>query len=221
MFDLLKSCVACLLLAAFGACPLFAQTPAVPVAAAAAAQDDLLRSFAAEEKKGDIFFYTQSYYALHGQHVFFKGSMYAAIVDVKVSDCRMKIDTTIADRYFGSIGRKQVNPTQSLYRISAEFLLTPQIAQSLKLVKARPGQLDEGTHPMCSDHQPCVLNWIEIRSESPEIQMTEFTNDFQGYDGFVKDFDAPVDRFLLPVSSPAAGSELISKIQALAGVCAH
>jgi hypothetical protein len=39
--------------------------------------------------------------------------------------------------------------------------------------------------------------------------------------GLVKDFDAPVDRFPVPVSSPAAGSELISKIQALAGVCAH
>ena len=221
MFDLLKSCIACLLLAGFGACPLFAQTPAAPEAAPATTQDDLLRSFAAEEKKGDTFFYTQSYYALHGRHVMFKGSMYGVIADVKVSGCRMRIDTTIADRYSGAIGRRLVDPTQSLYRISAEFLLTPQIAQSLKVVKARPGQLDEGTHPACSDHQPCVLNWIEISSEGPEIQVAEFTNDFQGYDGFVKDFDAPVDRFLVPVSSPAAGNELISKMQVLAAACGH
>jgi hypothetical protein len=89
------------------------------------------------------------------------------------------------------------------------------------MIKARPGQLDEGTHPVCSDHQPCVLNWIEISSERPEMQVAEFTNDFEGYDGFVKNFDAPVDRFLVPVSSPAAGNELIAKMQALAGACAH
>lgn len=221
MFDLPRTCVACLWLAGFQGLPLFAQTPAAPVAAAATAQDDLLRSFAAEEKRGDTFFYTQSYYALHGRHVIFKGSMYAAIADVKVSGCKMRIDTTIADRYSGTIGKRRVDPTQSLYRISADFMLTPEVAKSLKVIKARPGQLDEGTHPACSDHLPCVLNWIEISSERPEIQVTEFTNDIQGYDGFVKDFDAPVDRFLVPVSSPTAGSELISRMQALAGVCAH
>jgi hypothetical protein len=198
-----------------------AQTPAAPESAAAMVESDLLRSFAAEEKRGDAFFYTQSYYALHGQHVIFKGSIFASIADVKVSGCRMKIDTTIADRYSGTIGRRRVDPTQSLYRISAHFMLTPEIAQFLKVVKARPGQLDEGTHPVCSDHQPCVLNWIELRSERPEMQVTEFTNDIQGYDGFVKEFDAPVDRFLVPVSSPAAGNELISRMQALAGACAH
>jgi hypothetical protein len=221
MFDLLKSCVAVLLLAGFAGFPLFAQTPAAPETTLASAQDDLLRSFAAEEKRGDAFFYTQSYSALHGRHVFFKGSVYASIADVKVHGCRMRIDTTIADRYSGTIGRKQVGPTQNLYRISAEFLFTPEIAQSLKEVKARPGQLDEGTHPVCSDHQPCVLNWIEISSENPEIQVTEFTNDIEGYDGFVKNFDGPVDRFLVPVSSPGAGNELISRMQALAGACSH
>jgi hypothetical protein len=221
MFDLLKSCVACLWLAGISGFPLFAQTPAAPEASAAMAQDDLLRSFAAEEKRGDAFFYTQSYYALHGRHVFFKGSIYASIADVKVNGCRMRIDTTIADYYSGTIGRKQVDPTQNVYRISVDFMLTPQIAASLKVIKARPGQLDEGTHPVCSDHQPCVLNWIELSSEHPEMQVAEFTNDLEGYDGFVKNFDASVDRFLVPVSSPAAGNELISKMQALAGACGH
>lgn len=74
---------------------------------------------------------------------------------------------------------------------------------------------------MCSDHQPCVLNWIELNSERPEMQVAEFTNDFEGYDGFVKNFDAPVDRYLVPVSSLAAGNELISRMQALAGTCGH
>jgi hypothetical protein len=221
MHDPPKICVAVLLLAGFLGFPLFAQTSAASETNAATAQDDLLRSFAAEEKRGDTVFYTQSYYALHGRHVFFKGSMYASIADVKVNGCELRIDTTIADRYSGAIGRKQVAPTQSLYRISADFLLTPEIANSLKVIKARPGQLDEGTHPSCSDHQPCVLNWIELRSERPEIQLTEFTNDFEGYDGFVKNFDALVDRSLVPVSSPAVGNELISRMQALAGACGH
>jgi hypothetical protein len=219
MFDLLKSCVAVLFLAGFGAFPLFAQTPAAPEGSAPMAQDDLLRSFAAEEKRGDAFFYSQSYYALHGRHVFFKGSIYASTADVKVSGCRMRIDTTITDYYSGTIGRKQVEPTQNVYRISVDFMLTPQIAKSLKVIKARPGQLDEGTHPLCSDHQPCVLNWIEISSERPEMRVAEFTNDIEGYDGFVQNFDAPVDRFLVPVSSLASGNELILKMQALAGTC--
>jgi hypothetical protein len=221
MFDLPGFCVPCLLLAAISGLPLLAQIPAAPIATQTTAQSDLLGTFAAEAKRGDSFFYTQSYYALHGQHVLFKGSIYAAIADVKVNACRMRIDTTITDRYSGTIGRKREAPTQNLYRISAYFMLTPEIANSLKVVKARPGQLDEGTHPVCSGHQSCVLNWIEISSEQPEIQLTEFTNDIQGYDGFVKDFDAPVDRFLVPVSSPAAGNELISKMQALAGACGH
>jgi hypothetical protein len=53
------------------------------------------------------------------------------------------------------------------------------------------------------------------------LQVAEFTNDFEGYDGFVKNFDAPADRFLVPVSSPAAGNELISSMQALSGACGH
>jgi hypothetical protein len=219
MFDLLKSCVACLLLAGFAGFPLSAQTPTAPEASAALVESDLLRSFADEEKRGDAFFYTQSYYALHGRHVVFKGSIYATIATVKVSGCRMRIDTTIADRYSGTIGKKQVDPTQNLYHISADFLITPEIANSLKVIKARPGQLDEGTHPVCSDHQPCVLNWIAISTERPEIRLTELTNDIEGYDGLVQKFDAPVDRFLVPVSSLAAGNELISKMQALAGAC--
>jgi hypothetical protein len=222
MFDLLRSCVAVLLLGGFQGLSLFAQNPATaPETAATIAQGELLRWFAAEEKRGDSFFYTQSYYALHGRHVFFKGSIYAAIADAKVSGCRIRIDTTVADRYSGTIGRKRVAPTQNLYRISADFLLTPEIAKSLKVIKARPGQLDEGTHPVCTDHQPCVLNWIELRSERPEMQETEFTNDIEGYDGFVQDFDGPVDRFLVPISSPAAGYELISRMQYLANACGH
>jgi hypothetical protein len=138
-----------------------------------------------------------------------------------VTGCRMKIDTTIADYYSGTIGRKQVDPTRNVYRTSVDFILTPEIAKSLKVMKARPGQLDEGTHPVCSEHQPCVLNWIELSSERPQMQVTEFTNDIEGYDGFVKNFDAPQDRFLVPVSSPAAGNELISKMQVLADACGH
>jgi len=79
--------------------------------------------------------------------VFFKGSIYAAIADVNVNGCRMRIDTTIADYYSGTIGRKPVDPTQNVYRISVDFMLTPEIAKSLKVIKARPGQLDAGTPP--------------------------------------------------------------------------
>src|SRR5580692_10546533 len=121
MSDLLKSCVACFLFTGFGGFPIFAQSPAAPEAATAigeSAENDLLRSFTAEEMRGDAFSYTQSYYALHGQHVFFEGSIYAAIADVKVSGCRMKIDTTIADTYSGTIGRKPIDPTRNVYRTS-------------------------------------------------------------------------------------------------------
>jgi hypothetical protein len=219
MFDPLKLCVACLWLAGLSGFPLLAQIAAAPEASAAMVESDMLRSFAAEEKRGDAISYTQSYYARHGRRVFFRGSIYAAIADVKMNGCRMRIDTTIADRYSGTIASKQVAPTQNVYRISVDFALTPEIAKSLKVINARPGQLDEGTRPVCADHRRCVLNWIEFSTERPEMQVTEFTNDFEGYDGFVKNFDAPVDRFLVPVSSSAAGNELIAKMQALAGAC--
>ena len=221
MFHLLKSCLVCLLLAGSGGFLLLAQSPPTPEPNAATLENELLRSFASEEKKGDSFFYTQSYYALHGQHVFFKGSIYASVANVKVAGCTLTIDTTIADYYTGTIGKKRIAPTQNVYRISVDFLLTPEISRSLRVIKARPGQLDEGTHPVCVDHQPCVLNWIELSSDRPELRVAETTNDYEGYDGFVKSFDATVDRFLVPVSSPAAGNDLISLLQAFAGACAR
>ena len=184
-------------------------------------QEDLLRSFAAKAKLGEFLpLYTVVLRFARPPRVFQRLDLCGAC-GCESQWVQMRVDTTIADRYSGTIGRKQVSPTQNLYRISADFLLTPEIAQSLRVIKARPVQLNLGTHAVYADHQQCVLNWIEVRSERAEIHVIESTNDIEGYDGFVQDFDGSSDRFLLPVSSQDAGIELITKLQDWAGGCRH
>lgn len=172
----------------------------------------------AEEKRGVDFSYTQNYRSA-GKPVLFKGSLYAGITAFKVNKCSLAIGTRIVDRYSGQIGKSTIKDTQSIYDYSVEFTLTQELADSLRLAEVRPSQLENGTNPACSEKRACAIDWLEFRAKGPVIKMTILTNDIEGYDGFVRNFDGMVDQFRIPVSSSDAGNTLIAKLQSLAIMC--
>jgi hypothetical protein len=180
----------------------------------------LLSAANAEEEMGTNLFYTQNYRS--GRRlVLFKGTLYAGITAFTAKKCELTIGTTIVDRYSGEIGRSKINDTQNIYNYSIEFALTPDIADSLRLIEARPSQLENGTHAECAEQRACAMNWLEIRAKRRVIKLTSITNDVEHYDGFVKDYDGMVDRFWIPVSSRDAGNDLISRLRSFAATCAQ
>jgi hypothetical protein len=186
---------------------------------AATARNDLIRSFQAENKRGTSIFYTQTY-GPRGRRVEFHGSIFGMIRDVQADGCKLKIESVLVDLYSGSIGRKLIGQAQNKYVVSVEFKLTPKMAANLKIVDARPvRQLTEDTNAVCSGDRRCSLAWLKLVADAPVIQETEITNDWADYDGDAKDFDGPVDQFLLPVSSADAGDGLIAKMRVFAQSC--
>lgn len=173
----------------------------------------------AEERRGTYVFYTQTY--RDGQHrpVFFNGSVFGVIQQMQANECEIKLETDVTDLYTGSIGKNQIRKTASVYRWLFDFTLTSEIADALHVVELRPAQLDNGTNPLCTAKPGCTFEWIEVKAALPVIKETEITNDFAGYDGYVKDFDGMVDHFLIPISSSTAGDDLIAKLKVLAHAC--
>jgi hypothetical protein len=172
----------------------------------------------AEEKRGIALFYTQNYRS-GNRPVQLNGSLYAAITAFAINKCNLTIGATVVDRYSGQFGKSSIKDTQSKYDYSIEFALTQEIANSLRMVEARPVQLDQGTNPMCAERRACTIYWLELRSKGPAIKLTSLTDDIAGYDGVVRNMDGMVDRFRIPVSSLDAGKELISKLQSYAIKC--
>jgi hypothetical protein len=183
------------------------------------AQKDFMRSVTENEKQGEYFFYTQSFYDGQNEPVFYQGSIYGAITDVTVDRCRIRINTSITDLFTGTIKKKSIGRIQTVDLSSADFVLAPEITNSLAVVERVPIQLLEGTHPVCPGRRSCAFTWVMLQAEHPVIHETVTTNDIAGYDGFARNFDGFVDHFLIPVNSEDSGRELLSKFRALAGVC--
>jgi len=181
-------------------------------------EEELIRTADAERNRGVALFYTQ-HYRSGGKLVLLKGSLYAGITAFGVNKCNLTIGTTVVDHYAGQIGNGKIGDTCGTNNYSVQLLLTHEIADSLTLVEATPPELESGTSATCGDNRACRMNWLQLRAKSPVIHLTSTTNDVAGYDGFVKNFDAQVDRFRMPVSSTDAGKELISNLQRVAARC--
>jgi len=188
------------------------------IAVSSSSEEGLIRSAYAERDRGVTLFYTQ-HYRSDGKLVLLKGSLYAAITAFGVNQCKLAIGTTVVDHYAGQIGKGKIGDTFGTDIYSVQLFLTQEIADSLTLVEATPRQLESGTSATCEDGRACRIHWLELRAKSPVMHLTTTTNDVAGYDGFVKNFDAQVDQFRMPVSSRDAGKELISNLQRVAATC--
>jgi hypothetical protein len=185
---------------------------------AADSRNALMSAINAEEKKGAVLNYAQSYRS-EGKPVSIQGTIYAGITTVALNGCELSIATTIVDRYAGQVEKSLIQNTQSFYNYSGELVLTREIADGARLVGARPSLLERGTHPLCADGRACAIDWVEFQAEKKVMKLTSITNDIAGYDGMVRNFDGVVDRLWIPVSSEQAGTELIKLFKSLAATC--
>jgi hypothetical protein len=200
--------------------PLLAQMQSPEGDGAAATDRSVLMSAVnAEEKRGIVLFYSQSYPAGH-KPVFFKGTLYAAITAFSANKGKLTIGSRIVDRYSGQVDRGRVDETQSSCDDSVEFTLTKEIAGSLRLIEARPSQLESGTNLVCAERKMCAIQWLQFQARSKVMKRTRVTNDIAAYAGYVKGFDGMVDEVWVPVSSESAGQEFIS-LKNFAATCSQ
>lgn len=180
--------------------------------------ESALADLQAEEGRGPYFFYTQQYRS-SGKLVSLQGSFYGAITSVHQNGCDFSFEIAASDHFSGRRGRKAIPDTWTRYKYTAEFRLSPEIAKSLRIISARPIQLQPGTYVECGANRGCTIPWLEIHSPRAEIKLRSTTDDVAGYDGAVNDFNGTTTQFLLPVSSTAAGENIVASLQALAQTC--
>lgn len=171
-----------------------------------------------EEPQGPYIFYTQEYLS-GGKFVSLHGSIYTGIAAVHHKGCDLSFETVATDHFSGRKGKKPVHDTWTRYRYSAHLQLSPEIAESLRVVAARPIQLQTGTYATCGPNHGCAIHWIEIRSPKADIKLHVTTDDVADFDGPVTAFDGMTNRFLLPTSSPAAGERIAADLRDFARTC--
>jgi hypothetical protein len=193
----------CLLMCWIGALECGAQSTATAV------PSELSSLAAGEAQRGVYVFYTQSFIDKESKRTSYRGSVYGAIQEFEVSGCALNIKTVIVDKFSGTVGRAPTGELQDTFHYSASLLLTPEIADSLSLLEARPAQLGRNTHSVCADAPSCEFTWLRIQAKRRVIHEISSVNDGQNFDG-------QVDHFILPLSSASIGRQLIEDIRTLA-----
>jgi len=168
-----------------------------------------LSTLAAEEARRGVFvFYTESFIDNDSQRASYRGSVYGAIQKFELDGCELKIETVIVDKFSGIVGRAPTGQLQDTYGYSASFLLTPEIAGAAAVLEARPAQIGRNTHSVCVENATCGFPWLRLQTRRPVIHEISRVNDAQSFDG-------QVDHFVIPVSSLAAGRQLIDELRAI------
>lgn len=180
--------------------------------------ESAIEALQAEEARGPSLFYRQEYYS-GGKLVSLQGSFYTAITSVHASGCQLSIHSSASDHFSGKRGRKQVPDTWTRYHYAVTFQLSPEIANALRIMAGRPVQLQSGTYADCGENHTCTIQWLEIRSARPELKLRATTDDVAKYDGTITTFDSVTTKFLLPLSSAAAGERITADLQRFAQIC--
>ena len=178
------------------------------------AERNLVASVELEEKRGASVPYTQAFVDTANQKTFYTGSIYGAINTIKVNECQMQLDFIVADSFSGVVGKRPTGHLQDSSSYSITFSLTSEIADDLRLIKARPTQLRFSTHAVCSDGSACAFTWLQIKTKNLEIKETMITND-------AVDFQGTVNHILIPLSSADFGDQLIGLFQSFAKARCH
>jgi hypothetical protein len=169
----------------------------------------LLAIAAAEAKRGVFVFYSQTFIDTDNKKASYRGSVYGAIQDLKLNGCELKIETTIVDNFWGTVGKAPTGKLQDSYQYVATFLLNREIADALTLVQARPAQLGPKTNSVCDDNSSCAFSWLHVQTNRKTIKQTAVVNGSLNFEG-------EVGQFHIPLSSPAVGNQLIEQIRSIA-----
>jgi hypothetical protein len=169
---------------------------------------ELVDFIAAEQQRGSVLTYAQSYVDDENEKVSYKGTLYAGIHQFKLDECKVTVRVAIEDRYSGAIehrnfGRvhleqtgEQRDDTVYEYRFGLGELGT----DAVHALSAVPGQLNIHTSVRCEEDESCNLSWIQIAAPISGMAETRTVNGIQ-------DVDSKAKAIVLPMASPEAAAQ--------------
>jgi hypothetical protein len=181
---------------------------------------DLLKFIAAEQQRGSVLTYSQSYVDDQNERVSYHGTLYAGIHLFEVDECKVTARVAIEDRYAGSIehrslGRVHLEQTGELKDDTVyeyRFSLGELDANAVHALSAVPGQLNINTSVHCEEDRACNLSWIQITAPKGEIAEIRTINGIQ-------DVDARAKSIVLPMASSELADQAAKLFQVAILAC--
>ena len=169
---------------------------------------ELLDFIAAEQQRGSVLTYAQSYVDDENEKVSYKGTLYAGIHHFKLDECKVTVRVAIQDTYSGAIehrnfGRVRLEQTGELRDDTVyeyRFGLGELGADAVHALSAVPAQLNIHTTVRCEEERSCNLSWIQITAPNSGIAETRTVNGIQ-------DIDSKAKAIVLPMASPETAAQ--------------
>jgi len=188
-------------------CSIAAQAAAAPASKPGQSIAELIES---DSRNGEWVFYRQRFLNSENQWAQYRGSIYAAVQNIKIDEkCRIELQTLVVDHFRGIEGRSGSRQEEDTTVYEISFTLTRLIAETMEVVKARPSQLRSTTHSVCDEKPSCELTWVRFKSPERKISERISTND-------QIEFSGETSTGVFPVSSLETGSTAIKQLQRLA-----
>jgi hypothetical protein len=183
--------------------------PVSPRASSPDGASGIVELLEADSRIGEWVFYHQRFLDSDNQWAEYQGSVYAAVKEVKLDECRIEMKTAIIDKFTGIVGKIGTGEQQDSTYYELSFTLSRPIAQTMEVVEARPSQLRRTTHSECDERPSCELTWVRFKSPQHRISERVSMND-------QTEFNGATTTAVFPVSSTAIGSKAIKELQLLA-----
>jgi hypothetical protein len=169
---------------------------------------ELVDFIAAEQQRGSVLTYAQSYVDDENEKVSYKGTLYAGIHHFKLDECKVTVRVAIQDTYSGAIehrtfGRLHLEQTGELRDDTVyeyRFGLGELRADAVHALSAVPAQLNIYTTVRCEEDRSCNLSWIQITAPNSGIAETRTVNGIQ-------DIDSKAKAIVLPMASPETAGQ--------------
>ena len=169
---------------------------------------ELVDFIAAEQQRGSVLTYAQSYVDDENEKVSYKGTLYAGIHHFKLDECKVTVRVAIQDTYSGAIehrnfGRVHLEQTGVLRDDTVyeyRFGLGELGADAVHALSAVPAQLNIHTIVRCEEDRSCNLSWIKITAPNSGIAETRTVNGIQ-------DIDSKAKAIVLPMASPETAGQ--------------
>jgi hypothetical protein len=169
---------------------------------------ELVDFIAAEQQRGSVLTYAQSYVDDENEKVSYKGTLYAGIHHFKLDECKVTVRVDIQDTYSGAIehtnfGRVHLEQTGELRDDTVyayRFDLGELGADAVHALSAVPAQLNIHTTVRCEEDRSCNLSWIQIAPPNGGIAETRTVNGIQ-------DLDSKAKAMVLPMASPETAGQ--------------
>jgi hypothetical protein len=181
---------------------------------------ELVDFIAAEQQRGSVLTYAQSYVDDENEKVSYKGTLYAGIHQFKLDECKVTVRVAIEDRYSGAIehrnfGRvhleqtgEQRDDTVYEYRFGLGELGT----DAVHALSAVPGQLNIHTTIRCEEDRSCNLSRVQIMAPNTGMAETRTVNG-------IRDVDSKAKAIVLPMASPEAAAQAAKLFSVAIGAC--